>query len=141
MMRTHQLGFGALASAVLLAACGGGSSEPAATEETTETAAPAEEAAAPAEETAAAEPADTGAPAPDNLETIDGTTLADFTGSADAGETVFLQCKSCHVLEEGVNRIGPSLAGIIGREAGSVEGYNYTPANANSGITMKQTHG
>ena len=34
-----------------------------------------------------------------------------------------------------MNRVGPSLAGVVGREAGTVEGYNYTPANANSGIT------
>lgn len=108
------------AMVLLLAACGGGESEPAE---------PADTAAAPA-------PAAAQAPAVDNTETVDGTTLAQFI-PADAahGEEVFAQCQSCHVLEPGVNRIGPSLAGIVGREAGSVEGYNYTPANANSGIT------
>ena len=71
-----------------------------------------------------------------NLPTlIDGTTLADFTGDPVHGETVFLQCKSCHSLEPGQNRIGPSQAGLIGREAGSVEGFQYSEANANSGIT------
>jgi cytochrome c len=121
--------FTALAlSTTLLAACGGGDAEPAASEE----AAPAAE-AAPAE--AAPAPAAAEAPAADNTETMDGTTLADFTPDVAHGETVFLQCQTCHVREEGVNRIGPSLAGIVGREAGSVEGFDYTPANANSGIT------
>lgn len=119
----------ALAPITLLAACGGGGSEPAASDDSASTDAPEETAeAAPAEEAPAA-------PAADNTETVDGTVLANFTGDAAAGEKVFLQCKSCHVVEPGQNRIGPSLAGIVGREAGTVEGYNYTEANANSGIT------
>ena len=61
--------------------------------------------------------------------------LADFTGDAAAGEKTFMQCAACHVVEPGVNRVGPSLAGIIGRVAGTVEGFNYTDANKNSGIT------
>ena len=95
-----------------------------------------------AEETAAADPATPAATAPageapaaDNTETTDGTMLANFTGDAAAGEQVFNQCKTCHVTEAGVNRTGPSLHAIVGREAGTVEGFNYTPANANSGIT------
>ncbi|RGP41302.1 Cytochrome c2 [Altererythrobacter insulae] len=127
-MKKFHLGLAASASALLLVACGGGAAD--------ESAEPAAEAEA-ATETAAAEAADEApaAPAPDNIETVDGTTLADFTGDAAAGESVFVQCQACHVLDEGVNRVGPSLAGIIGREAGSVEGFNYTDANANSGIT------
>ncbi len=132
-MKKLPLTLGALAPIALLAACGGGSEEAAPTDD----AAPAATEDAAGEETAAAEPAEEapGAPAPDNTETVDGTILANFTGDAAAGEKVFLQCKSCHVLEPGQNRIGPSLAGIIGRAAGTVEGYNYTEANANSGIT------
>ncbi|WP_349665850.1 c-type cytochrome [Altererythrobacter rubellus] len=126
MMKKLQLGLMASASALLLAACGGGESEPAATEETTT------EEVAPAEEAAVEEPS---APAADDVATLDGTTLADFTGEAAAGEKTFMQCASCHVVEPGVNRVGPSLAGIVGRAAGSIDGYNYTEANANSGIT------
>jgi len=125
-MKKLQLGLMASASALLLAACGGGESEPAATEETTT------EEVAPAEEAAVEEPS---APAADDVATLDGTTLADFTGEAAAGEKTFMQCASCHVVEPGVNRVGPSLAGIVGRAAGSIDGYNYTEANANSGIT------
>jgi cytochrome c len=55
-------------------------------------------------------------------------------GDATAGKRVFARCMSCHSVEEGQNRVGPSLYGIIGRPAGEVEGFNYTDANANSGI-------
>lgn len=61
--------------------------------------------------------------------------VAGLTGDAENGRRVFSRCRSCHVLEEGVNRVGPSLYGIFGREAGSVEGFRYSEANANSGIT------
>jgi len=46
-----------------------------------------------------------------------------------------MQCRTCHVMDPGVNRMGPSLAGIIGRKAGSVDGFNYSPAMAESEIT------
>lgn len=129
-MKKIQLGLMASASALLLAACGGSESEPAATEEVATEEAATE--AAPVAEEAAEEP---GAPAADDVATLDGTTLADFTGDAAAGEKTFIQCAACHVVEPGVNRVGPSLAGIVGRVAGTVEGYNYTEANASSGIT------
>ncbi len=131
-MKKLPLTLGALAPIALLAACGGGGEEPAASDD-----AAASDTEAMADDQAAAEPAADapGAPDPANTETVDGTVFANFTGDAAAGEKVFLQCKSCHVVEPGQNRIGPSLAGIVGREAGTVEGYSYTEANANSGIT------
>ena len=61
--------------------------------------------------------------------------VAGLTGDPEAGRRVFARCRSCHVLEEGVNRVGPSLYGIFGRETGSVEGFRYSEANANAGIT------
>lgn len=67
-----------------------------------------------------------------------GTEYASLTGNADAGKRVFVKCRACHVVEEGQNRVGPSLYGIVGREAGSVEGFNYSEANANSGITWTE---
>jgi cytochrome c len=50
------------------------------------------------------------------------------------GQKVFRQCQACHVVDQEQNRVGPHLVGIIGREAGSVEGFNYSPAMAESGI-------
>ena len=64
-----------------------------------------------------------------------GFTVAGLTGDPEAGRRVFARCRSCHVLEEGVNRVGPSLYGIFGRETGSVEGFRYSDANANAGVT------
>ncbi len=61
--------------------------------------------------------------------------FASLTGDPVHGEKVFTQCKTCHVAEKAVNRIGPSLWGVVGRPAGSVAGYAYSQANKNSGLT------
>lgn len=53
--------------------------------------------------------------------------LAQATPPSD--ETLFRQrCGSCHTVQAGVNRVGPSLHGVMGRQAGVVAGYNYSPA-------------
>lgn len=57
-----------------------------------------------------------------------------LTGDPRAGQRVFAQCMTCHVVQEGQNRVGPSLYNIIGREAGTIEGFRYSDANKNSGI-------
>jgi cytochrome c len=58
---------------------------------------------------------------------------------AAAGEKVFAQCRACHQMGENAkNAVGPHLNGLFGRTAGSVEGYNYSPANKNSGITWDE---
>ena len=49
-------------------------------------------------------------------------------GDAEAGGKVFRKCKACHVVDSDKNRVGPSLMGVIGRAAGSVEGYKYSKA-------------
>ena len=55
---------------------------------------------------------------------------------AEAGEKAFKKyCAACHTIEAGKNRVGPSLAGIVGRIAGSVAGFNYSAANKGSGVT------
>ncbi|MCR4378692.1 MAG: c-type cytochrome [Rhodospirillales bacterium] len=42
------------------------------------------------------------------------------------GETLFnKKCGTCHSLEQGVHKVGPSLAGIIGRRAGGTNFANY----------------
>ncbi|NRA30191.1 MAG: cytochrome c family protein [Parvularculaceae bacterium] len=61
--------------------------------------------------------------------------VASFTGDVAKGKRVFTKCMSCHSIKEGQNRVGPSLYGIIGREAGTVAKFNYSDANKNSGIT------
>jgi cytochrome c len=49
-------------------------------------------------------------------------------GDAAAGEKVFAKCKACHEVEKGVNKVGPTLKGVVGRKAASVEGYKYSEA-------------
>lgn len=90
-----------------------------------DTAAPAAPAAAPAAAAVAA----------DNTDTTDGTKLASFKGDAAAGKTDFAICLTCHAIEAGVNKIGPSLHGVVGRKAGSIAGFAYSSANKTSGIT------
>jgi cytochrome c len=51
------------------------------------------------------------------------------------GERLYQQrCGSCHSIEPGQNRLGPNLAGVIGRTAGTVEGARYSPDMQKSGI-------
>ncbi len=55
---------------------------------------------------------------------------------AAAGEKSFAKCRACHqVGETAKNVIGPALNGLFGRQSGTVEGYSYSPANKNAGIT------
>ena len=132
-----------LATLSLLAACGGAdkpketatvettTNETTTGETTTTTTIP--EATAPAAAPATdvvATPATTAAPA--------GVTLASLTGDAVKGEKVFGQCKTCHVAEKGVNRVGPSLYGVVGRTAGIIENFKYSPANKNSGLVWTE---
>nr|WP_294503543.1 c-type cytochrome [uncultured Rhodopila sp.] len=58
---------------------------------------------------------------------------------AAAGAIVFkTQCAGCHSVDEGKNIVGPSLFGIVGREAGQVPGFKYSPANKASGKTWDE---
>jgi len=56
--------------------------------------------------------------------------------SAEKGAKIFAKkCAQCHSMTEGKHGQGPSLYGVVGREAGKSPGYKYTDANAKSGIT------
>jgi cytochrome c2 len=53
-----------------------------------------------------------------------------------AGQEIYqAQCSACHSNQPGVNGIGPSLAGVAGRKAGSLAGFHFTPALRGSGLT------
>jgi nitrite reductase (NO-forming) len=60
---------------------------------------------------------------------------AAMIGDAAAGKLVFRKCQACHSLEPAKNGLGPSLAGIVGKSAGSVSNFNYSPAMKASNIT------
>jgi len=62
-----------------------------------------------------------------------------FAQDLAAGETSFKKCLACHrVGPEAKNLVGPVLNGLEGRKSGTIEGYNYTDANKNSGITWDE---
>jgi cytochrome c len=57
----------------------------------------------------------------------------------DAGKASFNKCIACHAIGEGAkNKVGPEQNGLDGRKAGTVEGYSYSDANKNSGITWNK---
>jgi len=56
-----------------------------------------------------------------------------------AGETSFRKCAPCHSIgPDAANKVGPELNGLDGRKSGSVDGFNYSDANKNSGITWDE---
>ncbi len=57
---------------------------------------------------------------------------------AAAGEKVFKKCATCHSLEVGKNKVGPSLAGVVGRPAATIEGFKYSDAMKASGIVWTE---
>ena len=59
-------------------------------------------------------------------------------GDAVKGKQIFVKCQACHSIEKGVNKVGPSLHGIVGTKAGDVPGYNFTDAMKNSGLTWDE---
>jgi cytochrome c len=54
-------------------------------------------------------------------------------GDAAAGAKAFNKCKTCHENEKGVNRVGPTLKGVVGRKTASIEGFKYSEAMAKKG--------
>ena len=71
------------------------------------------------------------------------TSLATATGAlaqdVAAGKSSFNKCLACHAIGEGAkNKVGPVLNGLEGRKSGTVEGYSYSDANKNSGITWNK---
>jgi cytochrome c len=68
---------------------------------------------------------------------------ADLTATGDAavGEKAFRQCQSCHVVANDAGDVlagraaktGPNLYGVVGRTAGTVDGFNYSDAMVAAG--------
>ena len=71
------------------------------------------------------------------------TSMAAASGAlaqdAAVGKTSFNKCLACHAIGDGAkNKVGPELNGLDGRKSGTAEGYSYSDANKNSGITWNK---
>ena len=55
-------------------------------------------------------------------------------GDIKKGKKVFKKCAACHTVKEDKHKLGPSLYGVFGRTAGTVEGVKYSEAMVASGI-------
>ncbi len=60
-------------------------------------------------------------------------------GDAGHGQSLFMdRCSMCHVI--GGQGMGPDLTGVVGRKAGSLPGFSYTPGMAASGVTWTRAN-
>jgi len=67
------------------------------------------------------------------------STAAMGAGDAAKGKELFARCMVCHTSEKGgPNRVGPNLFGVVGRKAGTLPGFSFSPAMKNSGITWDE---
>lgn len=119
-----------VAFAFVLAACG--QSQPPSSETASTPAVTGAPAAAPAEESEEAA----------EMQNLVAALAAPYNeASYEAGRRVFAQCRSCHTIEEnGPNRVGPNLHGLIGRQAGSKADFNYSPAMRAAGFAWDAAH-
>jgi cytochrome c len=68
------------------------------------------------------------------------TAMADTAPKGDAthGKTLYQGCAACHSIDD--NDLGPRHRGVVGRKAGIVPDYNYSPALKSSGLTWTQAN-
>ncbi len=71
---------------------------------------------------------------------VSAVAAADVTeGDIQKGKRVYIFCQSCHTLNEGgMHKVGPNLYGVMGRNAAQADGFIYSDALANSGITWDE---
>jgi len=63
---------------------------------------------------------------------------ANAEGDPAAGKDVFKKCAVCHSPEKGVNKIGPSLFGIVGSKSAEVDGYTFSKAMQDANKTWDE---
>ena len=55
------------------------------------------------------------------------------------GAKLYRACAPCHALQaDGIQRSGPHFAGLLGRRAGAVPGYDYSPRLRDAGVTWNE---
>ena len=68
-----------------------------------------------------------------NAAAIEAPVTIPVRGDPAHGKSLYQGCQACHSIDE--NDLGPRHRGVVGRRAGSVADYNYSPALRNSGLT------
>ena len=59
--------------------------------------------------------------------------------TSDSGQQAFNNaCRTCHLVREGDNRLGPNLHKIMGRKAGSLPGYGFSSAMKEAGFVWDE---
>lgn len=68
------------------------------------------------------------------------TAMADpaLKGDSAHGKTLWQGCAACHSIDD--NDLGPRHRGVVGRKAGVVPDYNYSPALKASGLTWTEAN-
>ena len=57
----------------------------------------------------------------------------------DSGQLAFNNaCRTCHVVREGDNRLGPNLYKVVGRKAGSLPDYGFSSAMKEAGFVWDE---
>jgi cytochrome c len=70
---------------------------------------------------------------------LSASTGATLAQDVEAGESSFKKCLPCHDIgDDARNKVGPVLNGLAGRKSGTVEGFSYSDANKNSGLTWDE---
>ncbi len=60
------------------------------------------------------------------------------TETSDAQLAFNNSCRTCHSIKEGDHRLGPSLYGVVGRKAGTIEGYPFSSAMRQSSVVWDE---
>lgn len=67
------------------------------------------------------------------------SSLAQQPASDETAQQAFNNsCRTCHSVKEGDNRLGPNLHRIVGRKAGSLPNYDYSPSMKEAGFVWDQ---
>jgi cytochrome c len=65
--------------------------------------------------------------------------ITSFAQDVTAGKALYQECVACHSTEPGASMMGPSLAGVYGRKAGTSEGFRFSNAMKKSGFVWDST--
>ncbi|MFN3458323.1 MAG: c-type cytochrome [Novosphingobium sp.] len=68
-----------------------------------------------------------------------GTAFAQAKGDPVAGKKIFMRCVACHAVQPGAGaKMGPNLAGVVGRKSGSAAGFKYSAAMQKAKLTWNE---